>query len=343
MKVRQTRTGPRPDLPHLPPGLPSGSRALIAGAALFASLSIASEVTAQATAPAHGEHADPHASARNTSTLDEAGFIRAARAGTERYRDIATARADGYRRIGGELPSLGEHWVHNGRALADTLDPARPPILVYATARSRPTLAGVGYIRFLAPGEAYPAFPSSVAHAWHDHNGGVDDEVLPLGHLAPTTAAPKPSTSPRLRIAVMHAWIGVDNPAGVWTSENWGLPYMRAGLRSAAGPGGTDARALSLIDGADYYLRAMASVGALDEREREHAQRVVHARASRVHSLIAGGARDTTSRPAVLAPREVDALAAEWDGMWADVLAGLRPGSAARLRPLIDALGPRGG
>lgn len=307
---------------------------------LFASLSMAAEVAAQATVPAHDEHADRHRPARNASTLDEAAFIRAARAGTERYRDIATARADGYRRIGGELPSLGEHWVHNGRALADTLDPARPPILVYATAGGRPLLAGVAYIRFLAPGEAYPAFPSSVAHAWHDHNGGVDDEVLPLGHLAPTAVAPKPSTPTRLRIAVMHAWIGVDNPAGVWTSENWGLPYVRAGLRSAAGPGGADARGLSLVDGADYYQRAMASVGALDEREREHAQRVVHARAGRVRSLIAGGARDTTSPPAILAPREVHALAAEWDGMWADVLGGLRPESAVRLRPLIDALGP---
>ena len=222
------------------------------------------QALAQAQTHAHATHAAPSARAPGPTVADEEAFLRAARAGTDRYHDIVNARADGYRRVGGELPSLGEHWVHNGRALADTLDPAAPPILVYATLGGRSTLAGVAYVRFIAPGDAYPPFPSSVTHAWHDHNGGVDDEVLPLGHVGAASPAPEPSSPTRLRIAVMHAWIGIDNPAGVWTSENWGLAYARVGLAPTSGPGGADARALSLLDAAPYYLRAIASVGQLD-------------------------------------------------------------------------------
>jgi hypothetical protein len=308
-------------------------RLTLAATATLVALSAAAR-PASPQAPA--SHAG-HPSAHRPDSVAEAAFIDAARAATVRYRDIDVARADGYRRVGGELPSLGEHWVHSGRAIADTLDPAAPPILVYAYIDGRPVLAGVAYTRFLKPGDAYPEFPRSAAHPWHDHNGGVDDEVLPLGHLA--TSAPA-ATGTRLRIAVMHAWIGIENPAGLWTSDNWGLPYARLGLSPTGG--GADARALSLAaDGEDYYLRAIVSTAGLDAAERERVRALLSDHAARVMAVARAAANPGDASVRALRRTDVDALASLWSSMWNAIDGAIRPEAAARLRPLRDALVPR--
>jgi hypothetical protein len=289
-------------------------------------------------AQAIASHAGHVAHTSRTDSAPEAAFVGAARAATARYRDIAVARADGYRRVGGELPSLGEHWVHNARALADTLDPAAPPILVYATIDGRATLAGVAYTRFLAATEAYPDFPRGIAHAWHDHNGDVDDEVLPLGHIA---GSPSQMASTRLRIAVMHAWIWVANPGGLWASDNWGLPYARLGLPSDAGDGGADARALSLASGGEaYYLSAIVSAGGLDAAERERVGRLLSASGARATTIAAALARGHDVLQYVVSRADRDALDLLWTSMWDEIARSVRPDVAARLVPLRDALTP---
>jgi len=286
----------------------------------------------------HTGHVSP---AERSDSVAEAAFIGAARAATTRYRDIATALADGYRRIGGELPSLGEHWVHNGRALADTLDPAAPPILVYAYIDGRPTLAGVAYTRFLAAGEVYPDFPRSVAHAWHDHNGGVDDEVLPLGHVNSGTSPP---TGTRLRIAVMHAWIGIPNPAGLWASDNWGLPYARLGLPPDIGSGGADARALSLAWGGEaYYLSAIVSAGAPSAEERERLRVLLSSYGARATTIAGALAGSSTASEQAARRSDIDALDLLWRSMWEEIASSVRPEVATRLVPLRDALMPAPG
>jgi hypothetical protein len=308
-----------------------------------------------ASAPEARGQAPPSQAAHGpTSTMAdsaaEAAFLAAAQAGTLRYRDLAAARADGYRPLGGELPSLGEHWVHNRRALANVLDPAAPSILVYVRVAGEPVLAGVAYTRFLAPGAPLPDFPRGRPHAWHEHNGGVEDEVLPLAHhgvsqsakagdgsTASTPANAHPSgVVPRLRIAVMHAWIGVANPAGVWVSENWGLPYVRLGLAPHAGPGGLDARVLSLATGKDYYLRAVASVGKLDASETTRVEWILADYAARAASRRP----QTDNALHLLSSPTVPAQAASllWDSLWNEIGASVGPEAAARLAPLRAAL-----
>jgi len=88
-----------------------------------------------------------------------AAFLAAARAGTARYRDLAAAIADGYRRIGGDLPSMGEHWVNTGLVVRDTLAPEAPPVLIYARVQGAAVLAGAAYIRILARDDPYPLLP----------------------------------------------------------------------------------------------------------------------------------------------------------------------------------------
>jgi hypothetical protein len=268
---------------------------------------------------------------RADSTI-EAAFLEAARAATHRYQDLAAARADGYRRIGGELPSLGEHWLHNGRALADTLDPAAPPILVYARVDGRPTLAGVAYTRLLGPGDGYPAFPHTTPDAWHEHNGGVGDEVLPRAHHAPQMTGDE---SPRLRIVVMHAWIWIANPAGVWASENWGLPYARLGLSPDAGPGGLHARGVSLVTGASYYSDALLAGGALTADEESRVRQILSEHAGRASVLATSYARQVrSSHPGIEEPEFVRL----WESMWEGIGRAVGQHNGARVGSLRPAL-----
>ena len=295
---------------------------VLRAAIAFALIAVAPRSAAQAPASHHAARATVISPSDSAA---EAEFLAAARTGTVRYRDLAQARLDGYRPLGGDLPSLGEHWVSNRRALADSLDPAAPSILVYVRVRGEPVLAGVAYTKFLAPGAPLPEFPRSQPRAWHEHNGGVEDEVLPLAHHGAQPAAPP---GVRLRIAVMHAWIGVPNPAGIWESENWGLPYARLGLAPETASGGIDARVLSLATGADYYLRAVVSVGELDPEEARRAERILSDYASRAGTL----ARMSSAGRVAAA----DAL---WASFWDDIAVTVRPEASAKLMLLRGALG----
>ena len=277
-----------------------------------------------AQSPAAHHHAAPTTIISSADSAAEAGFLAAARRGTARYQDLAQARLDGYRPLGGDLPSLGEHWVSNRRALADTLDPAAPSILVYVRVRGEPVLAGAAYTKFLAPGAPVPAFPRSRPGAWHEHNGGVEDEVLPLAHHG---AQPAAAPGVRLRIAVMHAWIGVPNPAGIWESENWGLPYARLGLPADEARGGIDARVLSLATDADYYLRAIVSVGELEPDEAKRAERILSDYASRAGALAGMSAAERAT-----------AVRTVWGAFWDDIAAAVRPETAAKLAALRAAV-----
>jgi hypothetical protein len=86
-------------------------------------------------------------------------------AGTERFRDLAVARAEGYRPDG--LGGDTTHWL-SSRNEKDgrTLDPLRPEGLVYANAASGPVLLGAVYQ--MPVGESGPVVGGSLT-AWHKH------------------------------------------------------------------------------------------------------------------------------------------------------------------------------
>ena len=180
-------------------------------------------------------------------------FLERARAATEKYRDQRVAIADGYRAIGPEAPAMGQHWLHPGLLVAARFDVEHPPILEYVTVQGRPVLAGVGYALPLEPGELPPELPAGRA-AWHSHAGGVEEEGVRLDHHD------MPAEHHADRVAVLHAWIGVENPAGPFVPLNWALPFARAELD----PGAVSeacAKALSLANGgAAFWEEALTRV-----------------------------------------------------------------------------------
>ncbi len=176
-------------------------------------------------------------------------FIAAARAGAERYRDRDVAIASGFRRLGMDFPSMGEHWVNPGKVMAGKFDPADPAMLTYATIRGKVTLLGVVYAVPLAAGADPPPLPGGV-NLWHEHNGTVDEEsMLPEHHSS--THSERNTT----RLAILHLWLWVPNSEGLFSADDWSLPFVRLGLEapSDASRWIDAARALSLVSGGEHF------------------------------------------------------------------------------------------
>ncbi|MES2523400.1 MAG: hypothetical protein V4617_11925 [Gemmatimonadota bacterium] len=250
-------------------------------------------------------------------------FVAEARRATERFKDIGIAVEESYLKVGPDFPAMGEHWVNAERIMRAEFDPARPAILTYATIDGKHTLTGAVYALALRPGEKPPAIPDRAQ--WHDHVGTIDEESLLFGHDRQTG-------SDDLRLVVMHAWLWVENPDGMFATDNWTLPLARLGITGgramnrAAIPEGA-ARALSLMtDTVSYHERLFTSAGGLDERERVTVGGIV----ARHRSDVSAWWSKRVTAPS-LAAEEFVWLTGAWDRLRRDVHKAVNATAAARL------------
>ncbi len=152
-------------------------------------------------------------------------YLVAAKAATEKYRDVRLARADGYRQVTQNVPGLGAHFTHAGLLAQGTFDPERPQILLYdQLADGSFELVGVSWALPKRPGNDTPPFPYFGKLAtWHYHTN------LCFGARAgsPVVAI---STPEGCRAAggahvketpwMVHAWLFRESPEGVFSHEN---------------------------------------------------------------------------------------------------------------------------
>ncbi len=181
---------------------------------------------------------------------DTAALVSAIREATVRYQDRDAAVAAGYRLIGPDFPGMGEHWVNVGVLMGNVLDARHPAVLSYATIDGRPVLTGVAFAKVVGPEDSLPTFPAGKA-AWHFHMGSIEDESFgPHGHMMGAAGT---------RLAVVHTWVWLPNPAGLFARDNWALPYVRAGLEPPAVPEPDAARALAagIVNRPYYRMRWM--------------------------------------------------------------------------------------
>lgn len=240
-------------------------------------------------------------------------LVAAARAGTARYRDQARAIEDGYRAVGPDFPGMGVHWVNKGLLLTGTVDPAHPPVLEYATIDGRPRLVGVAYAALVTDSAPQPRLPVP-ADAWHTHAGTVDEESFLLSHAGVHSSHPRNHGA---RLAVAHAWIWLDNPAGLYETDNWALPCARLGFTPPAGLSADAGRALALAAGATAYFETLVRVvGAPDSAELVQLRAVLDQWASEVSRRVGHGTGQTR-----LPARLVRELETSWRRLWVALLA----------------------
>lgn len=248
----------------------------------------------------------PRASAQ-TSPDSVARFVTRAREATERFHDRSAAIEAGYRRLGPDFPGMGEHWISVGLLFRSRFDATRPAVLEYVERGGRPVLVGVAYVLPLLPGESPPAFPTP--HAWHSHTKSVDEESTAIAQVDAVHGSGEGS-----RLAMLHAWIWLDNPDSLFAANNWVLPFVRLGIEP---PHGTippaAARALSLATGGDaFYTRIYQNVGSQGADSATISAAVNGAR-QQVDSLLA--TRREAAGP-VLGARELSELSGIWNEMW---------------------------
>ena len=252
------------------------------------------------------------AAALQTTTLGD--FVAQARRGTAAFRESENARAAGYRPLGPDFPGMGQHWVHPSLILRDTPDAAHPTVLEYAEIGGRLTLVGVAYavlVKDDVPPTSLPVPPG----AWHFHQGTVEEESFLRSHAGMGHDVPGP------KIAVLHAWIWLDNPDGLLATDNWALPYARLGLAVPQHTSRAAARALALAagDGGRSYLEALLHAVGQPSDDEMKALAIVVAR----HQLEA---RAHTAN--------VTELEQCWRALWNDVQTSVRPEVWERLEAL---------
>jgi hypothetical protein len=236
-----------------------------------------------------GSFFDVSAQSTAAAPPDSAAFLAVTRAAAARYADRERAIADGYGPIGPDTPAMGAHWVHIGTIADGVFDPARPSFLTYVEAAGRPLLAGVGFALALDDAEKPPPAPTGAA--WHFHAGTVAVEVR-------EHASDPPAGERGPRVAVFHAWVGIENPAGTFATENWALPWVRLELGPPLRTNVDASRAAALAAGmVGFYA---VSWGAPDAKSQEVVASALARAAAESAAIVMRIARGTRPSAEVL-------------------------------------------
>lgn len=259
-------------------------------------------------------------------TADVADFLEQARSAARSLGTPEEASLAGYVPVGPDFPGMGAHWVNPYILMRDGTDPGRPPVLTYLTDPDGIRLTGLAYARIVRPGEKPPDFP--YPGAWHDHGGTVDEELLALN---PQSALDPRPDEPRL--AMVHVWTDLENPDGIFSQDNWRVPFVRLGLPAPENPTPRAGKALFLASGGDeYYLDLVDTAGELDERERDGIAEVLTEHRRIVEDLLKtadeGRSDASTSRALQSGLEEV------WSSLWSGIEGRVRPVTWERIRSL---------
>jgi hypothetical protein len=136
-------------------------------------------------------------------------------------------------------------------------------------------------------------------------------------------------SDPEMRLAVLHAWIWSANPAGVFATDNWSLPFLRLGIPAVPSAPRDALQALGLAADEEGYLLLTLRTGLrLTAAEEMAAAGVL--RAQRARALAEASAIRKTGR---LTADGSGRLGAVWADTWAALERAL-PGRDAELLSL---------
>lgn len=246
-----------------------------------------------------------------------------------RFANRRAAIAEGYRRIGTDFPSMGEHWLNVAVLHGKRLDPSRPTVLAYATIDGSPQLIGVGYV-VTTTGSATSDAPGWPTY-WHEHSGALNDESGAHVGVSDTS-------STATHVWVLHIWAPLANPLGRYDADNWALPFARAGIAPPAGLDHEVGRALSLTvaEGDAYLGRVLTHAGL---RVEANAARVDSALASARAASTAIITRARSARSETLSTRNHPLEAPEAESLrrvWQQLATDLRAVLGTAVDPLLS-------
>jgi hypothetical protein len=290
-----------------------------------------------AAAPLAAHNGVPHDQGLSPATI---GQLHAVAEAIEPYHDFRVAEREGWKKFGGDEPLMGEHWHHpDGPDYVGSdarLDFRRPSNLMYTMIDGKRTLTGVTFNVRLRDGEAMPEGFAGRADRWHAHDmlraieAALQDRPI-LKWLANgwIDANYRNKGDDRGRIAMIHVWLGIENPDGVFADHNRIVPYLKMGLPAAHAAGASMAAAhgidmatpngcKELIDGRLWIANAPARTArALHATCRTEADRI----------------RAALRLPPAELNRVAAAAAQRWNAAWASALT---PTQRARIAAMTE-------
>ena len=166
----------------------------------------------------------------------------AVRAATERFRDVDAARAAGYRQATEEVPNMGAHFVHPLWSLDGKFDPARPEILLYVQDDAGEwELVGTSFVQsLLTTGFDHPETFVGPLDNWHVHYDLCTGPTFQSRSATEAECRKDGGVWVPAYGWMIHAWVWVDNPLGVFTMWNPNIPPVADpdAIREAVDVGG---------------------------------------------------------------------------------------------------------
>jgi hypothetical protein len=259
------------------------------------SLSVALAAVANAGSARAQHHAHPPTSSAPAELPQQIDAVRRA---LERYRDHAHAVADGYVMFGEEGPLTGEHWYRKDLVL-EPFQLERPSTLQYASIHGRRELVGVAYTVYRRPGEPLPEGFAGSSDVWHVHDvtriGRALTQDQPLLRWLVNRRIQNGKAGGgdgKTELTMIHAWLWLDNPDGVFALQHRALPYLRAGLPADFAATGNAAAAwgisLSIDGGCAVELKRTDALAKLSSSQQKELKRACEIAASRMWSALAG-------------------------------------------------------
>ena len=148
------------------------------------------------------------------------------RAATEKFRDVDVALKAGYRQATEEVPNMGAHFVHAMWSLDGKFDPARPEILLYVRDDDGEwELVGTSFVQALhLAGFDHPEAFAGPLDNWHVHYELCTGPTFNSRSATQAECRRDGGTWLPAYGWMIHAWVWVDNPLGVFTMWNPSIP-----------------------------------------------------------------------------------------------------------------------
>ncbi|MFQ5744423.1 MAG: hypothetical protein ACE5HV_12665 [Acidobacteriota bacterium] len=254
---------------------------------LSAGLSLAALVPARQSRPAAGTEYPPE-------LIEQLELVRTV---TARFQDHRVALEEGFERFGGDSPLMGEHWYRRDRP-NETFDIGKPSVLQYLPVGDERILVGVAYTVYRLPGEPLPEGFVGGEDLWHIHDlvkiaraASLDRPLLRWVAERRIHNGKIGAGDGRTELTMVHAWVWLDNPDGVFAQDNRVLPYLRAGLppEYAAEASADAAFGVSLLSNqaCDFELRRLGFMAGVRWRQRRTLRAACSEAAGKVRTVLA--------------------------------------------------------
>jgi len=231
------------------------------------------------------------------------------RKATERFKDQKAAETAGYRKMGPDMPNMGVHWIHLGLAVNRSFDLSRPSTLTYVEINGEQTLTGAAFTIPVQPGETPPELPVEEMK-WHYHSGHLEMEAYGLHQ-----DSDHQEEAEKVRLAMIHAWVWVENPEGYFEPDNWALSYVRLGFKPPEKPSAAASKALYLAQGGvDYFSRFVELAIHPQEIDMVDIREIIRHYAVKVNEMS-----DSWKKSKLISKRDHQALEKIWESMWDDI------------------------